>query len=157
MSTFSFETLTWSLITFLRSKIVDPISRGSDWIYPDYPRADATMPRLSLIQTGSFSREQGVGDQGTYWDVTFDIDVWVNKRSIATISGSKYTGSKLRNYLADKVVSAVLDNRSDLTISPYNLMGTVIGSVFTHPYDEELELYRKTIPVTVSIRRIKIS
>jgi len=117
--------------------------------------SDVTMPRISIIQIGSYERERSVGDEGTLWEITFDIDVWTNSRTQATIGGIKYGGSKLREYLSDKVIAAFLDNRTTLA-TQYNIIGTVIGTIFTHPYDEELDLYRKTIPVTMTLERIKL-
>lgn len=150
---FTFERITKDLIEFLRDKVEDPISRGKEWIYPDYPRVDAKMPRISIIQSGSPFLREYISNNQSIWNITFTIDVWTNSKVKVTINDEIYSGSKLREYLTDQVVSAFIDNKSILE-SSYGILDALPGSIFTHPYNEELDEYRKSIPFTFSIVRI---
>jgi len=149
---FTFEGLTRNIITFLRDILDDPISRGTEWIYPDYPRVDATLPRISIIQSATPWIREYISNQQSIWDVGYTLDIWVDSKKKVSIGNEVYSGSKLREYLTDLVVAAFLDNKLTLE-SDYGIMDVILGSIFTHPYNQELDEYRKTIPLTFVVVR----
>lgn len=106
------ETMT-NIINLLRDKVADPANRGSNWIYPGFPRTDAKMPRISVSRLPTSLVEERVsGGTVAYVKFYFQIDVWVNIRDTFTIDGKTYQGDKLREYLTDRVCGAIFEFRS---------------------------------------------
>lgn len=59
------EELNRILIDFLRDNIPHPDGSGNKkWIYVDYPRPDATFPRISITQVSHAQSPAGIGELG---------------------------------------------------------------------------------------------
>jgi len=147
------EELTSTLVEFLRTKLSDPLGKSRTWIYPGYPRVDSTMPRISLINTGGTPTEIGIGDEGQLYDYTYDIDIWVKKGVTVTVGTEKYSGAKLREKISDDVMTAFLNNRKELFGK--NILDVKITGPVSFPYDEENQIYRKTMSLIVTVERRK--
>lgn len=149
-----FYSVQEDLVDFLRGTISPPHTGTGNWIYVDYPRTDATFPRISVTHTGGGLKDAYIGD----WDgstfvmkssLTFDIDVWVGLTNRATYATVIYTGTSLRDYLTNKVVNALQENREYLR-SSYNFQDVEITNIITQPLDEENNIHQKTISITIT-------
>lgn len=149
------ETLNRALLTFIRANVSDPLDRGVTWIYVDYPRKIKTFPMVSLMNIGSSREEIGVGDQGSRYTFTYLIEVWTTSTAEATIDSGRYAGPLLRDYLADKIVTAFVNNR-DYLKHTYSILDAYISRIDTAPFDVGTDIYRKTITLSVSIDKPKV-
>jgi hypothetical protein len=150
------------IVDFLRDNIdhPDPNHQAADnWIYMDYPRLDATFPRISVTQMGGSGETAGVGDQtsstaqGQYHPMSYDIDVWVKKGNVYTISLAKKGGSALRDYLADLIISEIFGVKESYWKDDEGVIDITLDSITTAPFDEDTELFRKTLTFTFTILR----
>ena len=71
-----YEEMHNNLRTFLRAELTHPITSGANWIYPGYPREDASFPRISINHIGTKREEIGLGDQGSRLISTFEIGIF---------------------------------------------------------------------------------
>lgn len=142
----------------LRAFITDPIARDGHWIFPDYPREDATMPRISVYHTGTARTEIGMGDQGSRFIVTFEIGIWTNSRTTAIIKldskSDKKKGSELREYLGDLVMDTFIEKRQYLMDTYGFVDARVVGTTIV-PYDPSTDLYNKRILVELTFDVLK--
>ena len=161
------EDLNRFLVDYLRRNIYLPDNtQPLNWIFMDYPRFDATFPRISITQTASPTEPIGIGNEGLYFNVSYDIDIWVKKGNFAVGAGAKkYTGSSYRDYLVDKIVKKLIiqsppiygSDGSTIQATPRQYFKTMgiydikIDSTMSVPYDDEFELFRKTIGITLTI------
>jgi len=155
------EELERVLIGTLRLELASvriQVQANVKWIYVDYPRLDATMPRISLTQTGSPQRPAAVGGHmghggGTmavYEETDFDIDIWVHRTNKTTGLTPKRGGTSLRDYLADQVVDVILKKRASLVNAHEDIIDIEKTGGNPHPYDEEHEIFQKTIRIRVT-------
>ena len=158
------ETLNETLVQFLRDNIThpDPSHSATDmWIYLDYPRPDATFPRISVTQTDAGSSPVGIDElyadntQGLLYTFTYDIDVWVKSGNVYTIVADnvKRGGSRLRDYLVDEILKQLMSQKYSYWKVQKNAIDLSIDSIVTVPYMDEYELYRKTITITFTFYR----
>ena len=149
--------LTDTLVSLLRNEIPSPHSSGN-WIYSDYPRIDATFPRISLTQTSGALTAVAIGEctesgkTGELMSISFDIDIWVkvtDKYTSLTTPPVMYVGSKLREYYADLILSA-LEAEKETLRADHGIIDIGINSITTAPLDEEHLLHRKTITIEVT-------
>jgi len=143
------------LINYLRNNVPNPHGTGN-WIYVDYPRLDATFPRISLTQTGGELRPIAIGEKmvsnnkyGKLASILFDIDIWVKINDRAIFDSQTYVGTKLRDFLASKVIEALEKGKETLK-SNYGILDIEILGTYSQPLDEENQLHRKTISIRVS-------
>ena len=144
------------LISYLRENMPNPHGTGN-WIYVDYPRLDATFPRISLTQTGGELSPIAIGEfvitdspkYGKLATIMLDIDVWVKINDRATFNSETYVGTKLRDYLASKVIE-VLEKGKETLKEEHGIIDIEIVGITTLPLDEENQLHRKTITIRVS-------
>jgi len=108
------------IVTTLRNNISDPANRGSPFIYPDFPRVDATMPRISITAVGGDISGAGLNHEFGIFNLRLQIDVWCSIHGSYTISNIKYGNTKLRDYLAGMVTKVLWKNRSNL--GTYNIL-----------------------------------
>jgi len=142
------------LVSYLRSKLPNPHPSG-EWIYVDYPRSDATFPRISVTQTGGNIEPAGLGELGeepkTYHvTLNYDIDIWVKVNDRVIIDGETYVGTKLRDKYADMVINALLSAKENW-FSNHKVIDVEIVGISTSPLDEDLMLHRKTIAIRLTI------
>jgi len=141
--------LTGILVDSLRETIPNPHASGN-WIYSDYPRMDATFPRISVTQIAGSLTEIGIGSAtdigatGMLCTIDYDIDVWVKVEDRATIDSVVYVGTKLRDKYSDMIVAALEDQKESLKINNGIIDIEFIG-IASVPLDEENMLHRKTI------------
>jgi len=123
---------------------------GATWIYPSFPRLDATMPRISLRVLSCVFDEHAIGSyitntaKGSLYITRFQIDVWVKDKEILEIDGTKYSGGKLLDKLSDDVLDTIFDNRRWLKRN-YNILDIRLTNSRPWPYDEEHQLFRQTL------------
>ena len=155
------------IVTFLRTYIThpDPHHDPTDnWIYMDYPRLDATFPRISVTLTSGSGEPAGIGDvvspttkQGQYHPITYDIDIWVKKGNVyeITIGGVKVKkgGSALRDYLADQVIKNIFYYKGSYFRDQKNVIDATLDAMASAPYNEDAELFQKTLTFTFTILR----
>jgi len=157
------EALERLLISTLRTELTTVkgyVGQTSEWIYVDYPRLDAKMPRISLTLISSMQRPASVGGDfdlggGTlavYEESLFEIDVWVHRTNKMT-SPIKRAGTALRDYLGDEIVDVLLKQRKVLAQSNSGLIDIEKTGESNQAYDEDREIFRKTIVVRVTHRR----
>ena len=107
------------IITTLRDNITDPDSArsgaGKQFIYPDLPRVDATMPRVSVTSLAVGNIDHYLCDSSmTYNELIFQVDVWCDIHSSFTINEVKYSNTKLRDYLTGQIVQVLYQKRDTL-------------------------------------------
>ena len=158
------EDLERLLVSTLRTQLATvgtAVQAPSTWIYVDYPRLDATMPRLSVTLTNSPSSSAAIGDEfnvggGTLTleeHASFDIDVWVHKTNKTTGLTPVRGGTSLRDYLADQVVTVILKQRAVLVQANSDLIDIEKTDEYPYLYDEDREIFRKTISIRVTYLR----
>lgn len=149
--------LTDTLVSLLRSEIPSPHSSGN-WIYSDYPRMDATFPRISLTQTAGALTAVAIGEctdsgkTGELMSISFDIDIWVkvtDKYTNTATPAVTYVGSKLREYYADLILSAFEAEKETLR-TDHGIIDIGVNNISTSALDEEHLLHRKTITIEVT-------
>jgi len=148
------ETLTRRIVSYLRSTLVHPDpTYTKEWIYVGYPRPDVQMPRISVVQVANIQLPVGIGQNitsntlGFYFDTAFDIDIWFKKGNRYVINGNTLGATALRDYYADKIIEAFIENR-DLLLNSLNVQDIILTGVSTAPYMDEFELFRKTISLS---------
>jgi hypothetical protein len=158
------EELNRILVDFLRSYLpayLDPI----DWskaIYIDYPRPDATFPRISVSQAGHSTDPGGIGELGPegigeYQHTSYDIDIWVQKGNafqIDPLPAGKHAGTALRDRIGDDVIQALMNGKKWLKDNK-KIFDLDIVSTLTIPYMDAYEIFRRTITIRVFYYRIK--
>jgi len=147
--------LTSTIVNLLRSNVPNPHPSG-EFIYADYPRMDATFPRISVTQVSGNVDTVGIGEWGPdkkadYYVLTYDIDIWVGVKDRAMIDGETYVGTKLRDKYAEIVLRTLLDSKE--TLRSNKVIDVDVVGISTLPLDEEYMLHRKTITVRFTVER----
>ena len=86
------------------------------------------------------------------------IDVWVGKNYVKTISGKKYSNEYLGRYLGYQIMKAFEDNESDLFPVLYNYIPVGIPS--DAPYSVEYSAYHTIVQIHLAglkIGRIEVT
>ena len=155
MAVTTIEGLGRVIRTLLKNNITDPLARGVTWIYLDAPRKKIDrLPMIVVRQIGANTEELGLGDQGRKMSVTYLIQVITNSGGRATIGSTEYAATSLRDYLTDKVIEVLIDNREDLKVDQ-SILDITIGSITPTPYDPVNDTYLKEIQVTFSYEKYK--
>ena len=153
------------IIAFLRTYIThpDPAHEATEnWIYMDYPRLDIkNFPRISVTQTGGSGSQVGIGEQATseeqgqYLTFGYDIDIWVKKGNVFSFGtpAIKLGGSALRDYLADLVVAEIFEYKQSIWKDTKGVIDITLDGISTSPFDEDFELFRKTLSFTFTVYR----
>jgi len=156
--------LNSAIVNYLNNNLHNPHGTGR-WVYVDYPRVDATFPRVSVTQISGNLLPIGIGDivyegasntLGLLFTVEYDIDIWTKPTNSATFNGSVYKGTKLRDYIADDVIQTLTEGKETLR-STYGIVDVEIVGMTTAPLDEENMILRKTISIRVTSIREKAS
>lgn len=153
------ENLQRTLVNLLRTRMTGlktNLGQTGEWIYIDYPRLNAKMPRISLTLTGSAETPSGIGAEigsggtlGVNEETLFDIDIWVHRTNKTTGLSPNRGGTSLRDFLGDEVVTIFLEERGNLA-KDYGILDIEKIGEYVHPYDEENELFRKTLTFRVT-------
>lgn len=139
----SMVSLVDEIVDFLRERISDPISRGSHWIYPELPRVDAKMPRISVTQITLSTTEGGIGDHARRFTFTIDFDAYASSTKVVE-GGRAYSGSSLRDLLIDKITTLIRTSRSYFK-EKYGVSDIKILTSVTYDYDEPHDIFQKTV------------
>ena len=145
---------------YLRDHVPNPHSSSTvAWIYLDYPRDDASFPRISVTETSGALIPIGLGERiettsgsntlGMLFITEYDVDVWVGLEDRATFNSIVYTGTKLRDYLAEQVIQVLVEGKKDLR-QDSNIIDVEIENIISLPLDTELNLHRKTVTIKVT-------
>jgi len=145
---------TTEIVDFLRGTIPTPHAAGVNWIYADYPRYDATFPRISVTQVSGSLSEVAIGSQlgsdtGRMCSLDYDIDVWVKMENKVTIGATTYTGTKLRDKYAQLIISELQAARQTFKTT-HGFLDIEITNIISIPLDEEHDLHRKTITIRIT-------
>ena len=157
------EELNRILVQFIRENM--PKIEGIDWnkaVYVDYPRPDATFPRISISQASHTQRPAGIGElsvlgKGELQFTTYDIDIWVKKGNefqIDPIPNRPHAGTALRDRLGDEVIQILMNGKKYLR-EKYGIYDIEITASTTVPYMDIYELFRRTITIRVTTIRTK--
>jgi len=133
------------LVNLLRNNILDPAGRTDPWIYPGWPRKGFKPPWISIVQMPSPEEAQTIAK--AVYSLTYQIDIWVSLKDKYTIGDEIFAGSKLRDYLADKVLETIKNNKQFAD----NVLDTEIrntGQDFDDLLDEH-GILRKSITIEV--------
>ena len=157
------EELNRILTAFLREKVIHPdkVTPGNKWIYMDYPRIDATFPRISVSQSSHSTRVAGIGElgfatKGEWQETSYDIDIWVKRGNVFEIvPPDKKAGSALRDYLGDEVIQVLMDWKKWLHDTK-EIFDLKIVSTITIPYMDVNEIFRRTVTITITYYRTKV-
>lgn len=158
------EDLERLLVSTLRKELATvkaEVGQTKEWIYIDFPRPDAMMPRISITLTGSVQRPAGIGAEvektggtlGVWEESDFDIDIWVHRTNKTTGISQKRGGTALRDYLADHVVDVFLKKKASLC-NTYDIIDIEKTGEIPLPFDEDTELFRKTLRFRITHLRV---
>lgn len=123
----------------------------TNWIYWDKPRTDlseTSFPRLNIMTIGGTGTRLGNSDAPVESTVRYQIDIWVKEtkaNQIFTISGRKYSGEELAEYIASKVTETFEDSESDLYPVLYGYYVTQVPRDL--PFNETYQCYHKVVEV----------
>jgi len=159
------EDLERILIQVLRSglaQVKTAVGQTGEWIYVDYPRMDCKMPRISLTLTSSIQSPLGIGAEvdatggtlGVLEETVFDIDIWIHRTNKTTGLTPVRAGTSLRDFIADEIVSLFLSSRATFNAQSDEIIDVEKIGEMPIPYDEEKEIFRKTITIRVTHKRL---
>jgi len=158
------EELNRVLVDFLRTNL-SSYGGTIDWskaIYVDYPRPDATFPRISVSQASHSTNPGGIGEmgpegRGEYQYTTYDIDIWVQKGNalqVDPLPATKHAGTALRDRIGDDVIQILMNGKQWLKTN-HKIFDLEIASTLTIPYLDAYEIFRRTITIRVFYYRTK--
>lgn len=151
----SFRSLYVNIVTFLRAKVTDPISRGSNWIFFGNPDVEVAYPIVVVTANpGGTRREIAIGDEGSRFSPSFMIEIYTDKDTSATVNSSKYIANELLLYIADLILTAFVDNRLEL-FNSYSIIDAIPSPPRVLDYDEPEDQHRVLIPITVQFDKDK--
>ena len=121
-----------------------------NWIYWD--KADIeidedSFPRLSIQVVAGSGARLGEFNAPVESAIQFQVDVWVKEKAtnqIFTISGRKYTGNDLAEYLSYQVMEALEDNEDDLHPALYDYTPTQTPPRDL-PFNEQYQAHHKVV------------
>ena len=144
-----------NLIDFMRSHLTDKRTdrAGKQWIYPEYPRADAMRPRISVVLSGlADRRELGFGEGGQRLSLQLDIDVFTDTKFewIEPSTGRSYSGASLLSYIASEM-DTLFNGSRDEFLEEYGWIDFKLTGVVPFAYDEAIDEHRKTFRYLVEL------
>jgi len=153
------ENLNRALVDLLRNNVSNPTASTVHWVYIDYPRTDATFPRISVTLISSAINPAWIGNQmltdtgeatlGMWVLSTYDIDVWVGRTNRSTGISPTRGGTALRDYITDLIETMILEKKENMR-SEHNIVDMEIIDRRTLPYDESTQLFRATLVVRIT-------
>jgi len=153
------EALNRAVVDLLRDNIDNPTSNTAHWVYMDYPRSDATFPRISVTLVSSainpawlgnhMLNDAGEATQGMWVLTTYDIDIWVERTNRTTGIDPIRGGTALRDYIVDLVETLILEKKETMR-TEHNVVDMEIIDRRTLPYDETTQLFRATLVVRIT-------
>jgi len=131
------------------SNVVIDYDEGSHWVFPDKPRDDLSMssyPRIGVTTISESGGPNGVSEDDTFDNLTFQIDVLSAKNLMCTIGGELKEGQDVTSYLARQVVSKI---KSEWRAKLFNELFTpIIINNFNQPFEESKGVFRRIVEVS---------
>ena len=153
------EDLNRAVVDLLRDNISNPTSNTAHWVYMDFPRSDATFPRISVTLSSSAINPAWIGNHmlndageatlGMWVITTYDIDVWIERTNKSTGLDPVRGGTALRDYITDLVETIILEKKETMR-TVHNVVDMEIIDRRTLPYDESTQLFRATLVVRIT-------
>lgn len=138
-----------NVVQFIRGKVADPKSRSIPWIRIQYPRSTtATYPLVSVNVTGGSRRSMSMGGTGDVYNDAYQIEIEMDADTNFTVATHTYAQYDAVMYIGDLIKNAIRDNRCLFT-STYSALDIWITPVRLFPYQEETDIYRGFMSLTV--------
>ena len=121
------------VIDLLRSKLIDVNSyrrsKQKNWIYSDFPKLTATMPRISVELIDSPLTPLGVGTNARIQNLRFDVSILVDRNAKYDVNndGEKNSPEEVASHLSHEVMATITKNQSELKET---------GLLYLYPTDE---------------------
>ncbi len=120
---------------------------GTNWIYPGYPQATASMPRIAIIGLGGGMEPAGVGNQEHFLKPFFRIEVWIRDGEAFTVNGSSLSGDRLLDFYSEEMIKTII------TLNNGNEIGNNITITLNEgsdgPFDADNKILKKVFRVSV--------
>lgn len=102
-----------NLIDLLRNNLIDPNSyrrsKQKNWIYSDFPKLTATMPRIAVQMSDSPMTTLGASTNAQYQDIRIDISILINRQHKYTVNGEENTSPEsTASYLSHQIMKNIL-------------------------------------------------
>lgn len=128
------------------------------WIFPGFPVGKFTPPRISITQISSRMENIGIGRMLNETEKAmvpinwYQIDLWTRKGHSFTIGNEYYSGGKLLDYLADRVVEVIETNKEYLR--DIGIDDIILRTARDLEYGEDLEIHRKLLDYELTSKYI---
>lgn len=155
-------TITLTTGATISDSVVITYHYNGTWVYPDFPKKTATMPRISIMDIthvgepvgmGCYGSSSGMSDRETF---KIEIGIWLKAKdeSGGLVDGVRYYSTELRDKLTDKILDEITKHKGPDTWDFYPLE-RVTGRIVTRsiPYEEEFDILRRVIEVECTIVR----
>jgi hypothetical protein len=145
------EELARNIVKFLKAELVDPLTRGSDWIFVKFPQVEVESPTISVFDRGvSRRKEIGIGNEGSYFWKRMDIMIHTDRITVVTIDSTKYSGPTIVDHFIDKLLDAFNDNFDTLSTT-YGIKDRIIMDFNSLPYDGTAQVYSGIVSVVLLV------
>jgi len=126
--------------------------RTGTWVYPDQPRVDAKKPRIAVEIASMPDRlfETGAWSKGRVRTPTVSIDIYTDAQFIYSTAGRQYSGTLLRDHLADLVYGELTLSKSSLWKSA-SIEGISESGGTLFPYNENDDIYHRQVRYSFEI------
>ncbi len=145
----TFNYVTNAIVTVLRANVVDPASRGTNWIYPVMPSVGGNFPKIEVSLISATSATEQLGNASHIYRMLYQITVWVKK---GEIYGGR-SNSLLCEYLASQVTN-VFETKKETFTGTYQIRNPLLEGLAKIDFDEETNLF--TFPITMSMEYLQI-
>ncbi len=102
----------------LLDNLIDPnrrrVERGNNWIFTDFPRADATMPRIGIIFVDGSMERLAIGSPNQLQRGRLQVSIFLNKKGQYYINDELEKSEYVLDYLANEIIKLVYNNQSSL-------------------------------------------
>lgn len=144
-----------------RSSIPDPIQRGDQWIWDDYPftgdleeDSKIDFPRISITRMDSApDANPYVGDPTSRREVEAHIDIWVESGVPAKDTanyGSNTQSGKLRDKLTDRAFNLFKEHKKAIT-SDFGWLDYTLAIQGGFGYDPQFKLFHERVVIVVQL------
>jgi len=145
------EELNKTIRNILKDNIDDPLNRGVNWIFIDYPKRKERTPLISIRQVGMSRDYIGIGHTGHRFTIDYTIETWNTSTDEFTSNGERYAASRLRDWLGDQVITCLISNRNNNSLRNLGVQDLLITSMTNRPYDPSTDLYVKEITISLIV------
>jgi hypothetical protein len=128
------------------NNIVVSFEKGSNWIFPDFPRDELSKnkyPRIGFSPITESAIFKEVGGTNTMVTVTFQFDILTYKDLICTVGSDTIEGPDITSYLARQLINTIKAYWSSDLI--YKIRGMNFISNNPIPFDEEKNIFRRVV------------